>query len=69
MGLGLSLSYDIIKAHGGELKLNSKKVKELRLLYYYLCKLLQETEYKKYVSVSCLLYALYYFYVLFGVLY
>ena len=26
-GLGLSLSYDIIKAHGGELKVESKKNK------------------------------------------
>ncbi len=24
-GLGLSLSYDIIKAHGGEIKVNTKK--------------------------------------------
>jgi signal transduction histidine kinase len=24
-GLGLSLSYDIIKAHGGEIKVNSKE--------------------------------------------
>ena len=27
-GLGLSLSYDIIKAHGGDIKVNVKKVKE-----------------------------------------
>jgi len=25
-GLGLSLSYDIVKAHGGELKVESKEV-------------------------------------------
>ena len=30
-GLGLSLSYDIIKAHGGEIKVETKKVRELSL--------------------------------------
>ena len=32
-GLGLSLSYDVIKAHGGEIRVKQKKEKELRLLF------------------------------------
>ena len=38
-GLGLSLSYDIMKAHGGEIKVETKKVKELGLLFSCLLKL------------------------------
>ena len=34
-GLGLSLSYDIVKAHGGELKVKQKKEKEVNLLFNY----------------------------------
>jgi signal transduction histidine kinase len=34
-GLGLSLSYDIVKAHGRELKVGSKEGKEQRLLLIY----------------------------------
>jgi two-component system, NtrC family, sensor kinase len=33
-GLGLSLSYDIVKAHGGELKVETKE-KAQHLLYKY----------------------------------
>ena len=35
-GLGLSLSYHIIKAHGGEIKVETKEGKEVSLLFYYL---------------------------------
>ena len=44
--LGLSLSYDIVKAHGGELKVESREArpddpvgrgKEVCLLFYCLC--------------------------------
>ena len=34
-GLGLSMSYDIIKAHGGSLKWNQKKMKVLNLSYNF----------------------------------
>ena len=34
-GLGLSLSYDIIKAQGGEIKWKRRKEKERSLLYSY----------------------------------
>ena len=32
-GLGLSLAYDIIKAHGGEIKVKTRKVREVNLLF------------------------------------
>ena len=35
-GLGLSLSYDIIKAHGGEIKVISKEGEGMSLLFNYL---------------------------------
>jgi signal transduction histidine kinase len=38
-GLGLSLAYDIIKAHGGEIKVETKKVTEVSLLFIYLLNL------------------------------
>jgi len=38
-GLGLSLSYDIIKAHGGEIKVETKEGEGVNLLLSYLIKL------------------------------
>jgi signal transduction histidine kinase len=38
-GLGLSLSYDIIKAHGGEIKVETKDGEGVNLLLSYLIKL------------------------------
>ena len=32
-GLGLSLSYDIVKAHGGELKVETKEINEIHKIY------------------------------------
>jgi K+-sensing histidine kinase KdpD len=34
-GLGLSLSYDIVKAHGGELKVEQRKENLVSLLFNY----------------------------------
>ena len=34
IGLGLSLSYDIIKAHGGELKVESKEGKGSEFIFH-----------------------------------
>ena len=34
-GLGLSLSYDIIKAHGGEIKVETKEGEGTKFIYSY----------------------------------
>jgi signal transduction histidine kinase len=43
-GLGLSLSYDIVKAHSGELKVKTKEVKEVSLLFSYQFKRMYEVD-------------------------